>query len=350
MNIEFIVKKIDDEPFYKISDVPKVTMNKITDFFSFSLAKNLSKKTIRAYAYDLVVFFRFYKGKKKAFPSMKKIDVNVLIKFIQCERSRNAAPTSINRRLNTIDSFYRHCYNKNIPGTKIPGKTDHLRRQRYLTVDSKVGIYPIYSKGKNPFRVREVQKLARTLSPSEVKVFFQSLTTYRQQSIVLLMLICGLRSNEVVDLKLSDINVLESNIKVFGKGKKERIVPLDETINEILDKYIEEERPVKMNPKSSEYLFLSEKGAKRGRKMTTEGLRSLFRYRRMISGVKGANPHKFRHTFASNMAAAGISISVLQRLLGHSNFQTTLKYVNLSIEDIKEDFEKARKKMSAKYV
>ena len=345
----FQVQKVDESPYYKVLGVTKSVDKKIYMFFELYLARNFSTRTIRAYAFDLVVFFRFFQGKKKAMPSLKSIDVKVLLKFICSEKSRNASPASINRRLNTVDIFYRFCFEQKIPGTSAPDETTHLRSTRYITMDSSLGIFPIYAKGKNPFRVRMPQKLVKTLERHEVEQFFSTLNSYRNKSIVLLMLVFGLRSQEVLELKLSDINTFNKTLKILGKGRKERVVPLPDIVINTLEKYLECERPIGKKSLKIEKVFLNQKGPRKGLAMTIEGLRGVFRYNRAVSGIKHANAHRFRHTFGKNMAMAGVSLPVLQKLFGHNHYRTTLKYINMSLSDVLEDFEQAQKEINKMY-
>ncbi len=343
MNPEIKVTRTTMAPFYEVSGLElKITKN-IESFFSLNLARGFSKRTIRAYAFDLIIFLRFYKGKKKRLPAFEKITIATLIDFIHLEKSRLAAPASINRRLNTIDLFYRHSFNKLIPGTMAPdGSTHHMRTRRYLTADSKLGIFSICANKGRTFRVRVPNKLIQALEPGELNLFFETLHTHRDRAIVTLMLVCGLRSAEVIGLKISDLDTLARTLKVFGKGSKERIVPVPEDLIELIEKYLETERPVRPKNPTQGALFLSHKGPSRGGPMTLEGLRSLFRYKRAASTVGHANPHRFRHTFGRNMAQAGVSLPVLQRILGHNDHRTTLKYINLTLNDVHADFERAQ--------
>ncbi len=342
MTTSISVLRTSKSPFYEIAGLPKNVSKHTKDFFELYLARNFSNRTIRAYAFDLVIFFRFYQGKKKALPPLKNIDFKTLIGFIHLEKSRNAAPASINRRLNTIDIFYRHCFGKLIPGTTAPRHLDPttIRRKRYLGMDAKLGIFPVYSKTGRTFRVRMPHKLVTALEPHEVNAFFKTLHMHRDRAIVALMLICGLRSMEVTELNLCDLNTLSRALKIQGKGNKERIVPVPQEVLILLDKYLENERPHRF--KNEEALFLTQKGPRRGLRMTLEGLRSVFRYNRAASGIKHANAHKFRHTFGRNMAANGMSLPALQKILGHSDHRTTLKYINLTLQDVWADFEKAQ--------
>ena len=112
----------------------------------------------------------------------------------------------------------------------------------------------------------------------------------------------------------------EAQIRVNGKGSKIRFLPLAPEAIQLLDHYLRLERP----DASTAPLFVSLKGRARGLRMTPAGLRSLFRYHRQTTGIQLANPHRFRHTFASDMVRAGVSLPALMQLMGHAQVQTTL--------------------------
>jgi len=126
-------------------------------------------------------------------------------------------------------------------------------------------------------------------------------------AIVGLMLMQGLCSAEVMALNLEDVLLSEGQLRVRGKGSKMRFLPLAPETTQLIDYYLRLERP---DPCSAA-LFVVLKGPTRGTRMTPAGLRSLFRYHRRTTGVKIANPHRFRHTFASDMVRAGISLPAL---------------------------------------
>ena len=344
---EIIVSRLERSPYYGVMGLPPAMGKSVESFFELYLARGFSRRTIRAYAFDLVVFFRFSRGKKKAVPPLAHLDFKTLIDFIHQEKGRNAAPASINRRLNTIDILYRHCFNKLIPGTTAPEcDPTRFRRKRYLTMDHKLGIFPIHARPGRTFRVRMPHRMIKALEPHEVNAFFETLKTGRDRAIVTLMLICGLRCMEVLAIDLSDINTLSQILKVRGKGDKERMVPLPPGVLVLIEKYMEMERPVRAK---EDALFLVQKGPRRGMRMTLEGLRGVFRYKRAASGITHANAHRFRHTFGRNMAAAGVSLPALQKLLGHADHRTTLKYINLTLQDVHADFEKAQESIKALY-
>jgi site-specific recombinase XerD len=163
------------------------------------------------------------------------------------------------------------------------------------------------------------------------------LQTYRDLAIAGLMLFCGLRSREIRLLRRCDVGFLQEELRVFGKGNKDRVLPLPTYARKALLAYLELERP----KSAHDALFVNLKGPTRGSSMTAAGVRELFRYHRRRSGITAANPHRFRHTFAADMVREGMSLPVLMRLMGHTSIEMTLRYVNLSAEDVREEFERA---------
>ncbi len=129
------------------------------------------------------------------------------------------------------------------------------------------------------------------LSPEEVAQFWRSFRTFRDLSLIALMLLDGLRSREVLHLKLEDLRLSEVNTLVRGKGNKQRLLPLPADTIRPLQNYLRLERPLTNSP----YLFVSLNGRHRGDPLTPAGLRSLFRHHRKLTRVPQANPHRFRH-------------------------------------------------------
>jgi site-specific recombinase XerD len=151
------------------------------------------------------------------------------------------------------------------------------------------------------------------------------------------MLLNGLRSREVLALQLEDLLFSQAQIRVHGKGARVRLLPLPPETIRILQCYLKTERPLTNTP----VVFVSLKGRARGTAMTPAGLRSLFRHHRSTSGIRQANPHRFRHTFASDMIRAGVSLPALQRLMGHAHIHTTLLYIQLTPQDVFAEYTRA---------
>lgn len=181
------------------------------------------------------------------------------------------------------------------------------------------------------------QRVVIPLSIDEVARFWSSFQTSRDLAIVGMMLLQGLRSCEVLALNRDDLILSEAQIRVLGKGNKVRLLPLAPETIELLDHYLRLERPTHCGSP----LFVSLKGRARGSRMTTEGLRALFRYHRQTTGVTKANPHRFRHTFATDMIRAGISLPALMQLMGHAQIQTTLVYIRITPQDVYQQYARA---------
>jgi site-specific recombinase XerD len=155
------------------------------------------------------------------------------------------------------------------------------------------------------------------------------------------MLYCGLRSSEVLALDVSDVDIGARWLRVMGKGRRERRVPLDADVASVIQVYLLTERPEPLDPAQGR-LFLVAKGAHRGQPLTPAGLRTVFRYHRSTSGVVGGHPHALRHTFGTAMAEAGVDLAVMQALLGHAHVDTTARYIHLAPAHVKEEFDAAR--------
>src|SRR5688572_21426205 len=186
-------------------------------------------------------------------------------------------------------------------------------------------------------RVKTPKRTIVPLSVDEVARFWSSFGNSRDLAIVGLMLLQGLRSQEVLDLSRDDLLLSEAQIRVRGKGNKTRFLPLAPEANQLLDHYLRLERP----QTSTNALFVSLKGPARGARMTPAGLRSLFRYHRRTTGVKMANPHRFRHTFASDMVRAGVSLPALMQLMGHARIETTMVYVEVTPLEVYQQYARA---------
>jgi len=181
------------------------------------------------------------------------------------------------------------------------------------------------------------QRVIVPLSVEQVARFWRSFRSTRDLAMVALMLLNGLRSREVLTLLLEDLLFSEALIRVHGKGSRVRFLPLPPETIRVLQCYLKTERPLTNAPQ----LFVSLKAPARGAAMTPAGLRSLFRHHRTLSGVPPANPHRFRHTFGSDMIRAGVSLPALQRLMGHAHIHTTLLYIQLTPQDVFAEYTRA---------
>ena len=129
----------------------------------------------------------------------------------------------------------------------------------------------------------------------------------------------------------------EAQIRVRGKGNKIRFLPLAPEATQLLDHYLRLERPAEQRRRSVRF----PQRPRSRHPHDPAGLRSLFRYHRRTTGVKMANPHRFRHTFASDMVRAGVSLPALMQLMGHADIQTTLVYVQVTPLEVYQQYARA---------
>jgi site-specific recombinase XerD len=172
-----------------------------------------------------------------------------------------------------------------------------------------------------------------------VDAFVSSLRTHRDRAMALAMLLGGLRSAEVRGLMLSDADMGRRRLRVIGKGGKERHVPVDRAFFTELAAYLRLERPSGL---ATPECFVVLRGPTAGAPVTEAGLRSLFRRHRAVSGAARVRPHRLRHTYGTELAAAGIDLLALRELMGHSSPETTASYVHLSVEQLAAEYGAAR--------
>jgi len=187
--------------------------------------------------------------------------------------------------------------------------------------------------------VRQPRRLPESLPVGDVEAFVASLRTHRDRAMVLAMLLGGLRSAEVRGLKLADVDMGRRRLQVIGKGGKERHVPVDQAFFTELAAYLRLERPPGL---STAECFVVLRGPTTGAPVTEAGLRSLFRRHRQASGAIRVRPHRLRHTYGTELAAAGIDLLALRELMGHASPETTASYVHLSIEQLAAEYGAAR--------
>lgn len=311
-------------------------------FLSVLETRGLSLQTTRAYGFDLLYLFRWLEETGRVFCDLTQLD---LVDYIQHQKEKDARPRSINRRLITCESFYGYCYDKAI--TSAPGVSYPAPYYKGSGRDKKIGLFKLSKPFRLKLKVKVPKTLVETLTATEVDIFLREVTRYRDISIVLMMLMCGLRSCEILNLRKSGIDLVNAQFKILGKGNKERVVPFPQMLIDVTLKYLRFERPEDCK---HEIFFTVLQGKKRGQPMTSAGLRSLFRYRRMTSGIAKARPHRWRHTFGTEMARAGVSYPVLQKMMGHAEGSpVTADYISLSMADISTEYKKAIERIQTNY-
>jgi site-specific recombinase XerD len=332
-----LVVRVDDDRYALQRD--EQLISDANAFLDTLAVRGLSPRTLRSYAYDLVVLYRWFDLTGRKLTELTSADV---VAFIASQREADAAPRSINRRLCTMRLLHRFCTGQDLASGALAPSAHYKGPGR----DHALGIHRLRRRATLKLRVKEPQPLIEPLTPQQVRSFIRNLDRYRDLAIAYAMLFCGLRSKEVLDLELGDVVFDDAIIRVRGKGGRERVVPLPDLLAQTLRQYLACERPARC---PDPYLFVVLQGRGRGRPMSTAGLRSLFRRRRKLALLRNANAHRFRHTFAADMTRFGVRIPILQRLMGHADLKTTLGYVRLSVADLTEEYRRALVELSRRY-
>jgi len=304
----------------------------VNRFLDREWVRRLAETTLRSYAMDLLHFLRWWASVQLTDAiSDRALSASVLLDYIRFQAGHHPQPAAavINRRVGVVERALRNEYPDTV-SPFAPGFHHFYWRRSPLGYGRP---HPALSR----LRVKEPKRIILPLSVDEVARFWSSFRTSRDLAIVGLMLLQGLRSNEVIALNCEDLLLAESQMRVRGKAKKIRFLPLASDTVLLLDHYLRLERPEHCGPA----LFVSLKGPARGVRMTPAGMRSLFRYHRRVSQIAPAHPHRFRHTFASDMVRAGISLPALMQLMGHAHISTTMIYVRISPRDVFEQYARA---------
>ena len=313
-------------------------VEKANKYFEACEVHGNSMDSVRTYVFGLMKFFRWLNNDWDQFEKFTQKDLQDWMIDL---KKLNLKPNSINQRLICVRGFYRFCFSVPIPhaaGVLYP--KGYSRNRRY-------GIYG-QKPGRKPDRelyVKVPKVVMNPMSPGEVDKFLSHLKRYRDIAIVLVMLCCGLRSIEVINLKMEDVDFSLCQIRVMGKRRKERVVPMSYPIMQAFEKYLFFERP----KNSSNRFFVILRGKSAGKQLNRETFRAFFRYHRKKTGVMAAHPHEFRHVFASDLARSGVHGAVIQELLGHAEIKTTQIYINLNIEDVRAEYNKAMARIEGRY-
>ena len=281
---------------------PSKYINKYLDYLRFE--RKLSDNTIKSYLNDLKDFDLYFDGK------FIKLEYRDLSKYLDSLEQLNAR--SVAHYITVISSFYSFLVDEkiidenpcsNIIGPKIPKKLPN-----YLTEE-------------------EIDSLldVRLITPYD----------YRNKAMLELLYASGVRITELINLKVSDIDFDNCFIRVVGKGKKERIVPITDVAIKYLMIYIEDYRNLILKNRDSEYLFISNTF----KNISRQGFFKILKAECNRCGIeKNVSPHVLRHSFATHLLKHGADLRIIQELLGHEDISTTQIYAHLVNEKLKEDY------------
>jgi len=294
--------------------------------------RRLADTTLRTYAHNLLHFVRWWESVHHPGDIVEEdLTESTLLDYVRFQSSRPLRPSAstINDRVAVADRALRNEF------PEAPCQIARGFHQAFLRRGRMGLARPRQAMSR--LRVKAPRHNIVPLSVNEGARFWSSFRTSRDLAIVGLMLLQGLRSAEVLALNRDDGLLPEAQLRVRGKGNKLRFLPLAPETIQLLDHYLHLERP---NPGSPAWFVLL-KGRARGTRMSAAGLRSLFRYHRPTTGIQLAHPHRFRHTLAADRVRAGMSLPALMPLMGHAAIQTTLRYVQITPQDVYLEYTRA---------
>lgn len=282
--------------------------NYIDEFIDYMrIQRNYSDNTEVNYSIDLEEYKEYLNRKHINFKTITYKEISLFTKYLKEEKKFE--PSSINRHLSSLRSFYNFLLNKEVIKT-------------------------------NPFKLvngpKKATKLPNYMKYSEFEVMLSACGDdelgVRNQALLELLFATGARIGEIMNIKIADIDFNNQEIKVLGKGNKERICYFNEHASASLKKYINTSRPVLLKNKKSDYLFINHIGGN----LTDRGVRTI-----LDSIIKKSSlntkitPHTFRHTFATMLLNEGCDLKSVQELLGHVNLSTTSIYTHITNDRIK---------------
>ncbi len=292
----------------------------IEDFLHFlEIIKKFSSHTIRNYSMDLKKVQNFLMKEKKIF-ELNKIDKGAIREFLVTLYEQKKQNKTIHRNISTLRSFFLFCMKK-----------------KWISIN-------IMEEIRTPKREK---KLPVTVTISQIeKLFLQpDITTYlgmRDRAILELFYSSGLRISELVSLDRQDIHFVSLQIRVKGKGKKERVIPITKTAADWIYQYLNHTfrlKDGKQHKKQKDIyaVFLN----KWGERLTTRSIDRNFQKHLISSGIgEKVTPHKIRHTIATHWLEKGMDLKTIQTLLGHGNLVTTTIYTHVSNKLKKEVYDK----------
>lgn len=281
---------------------------------SSRLKRAKSDHTINAYTKDIHQFFDFVN--ESNIREFNQIDSTIMMAYVSyCKVTLGLKASSIARKLASLRAFFTFLIKSNVLTT-------------------------------NPLAQLKSPKLPKTL-PSFLMV--EEITTlllsfdqedplsFRNYVLVELLYACGLRVSECASLKIADIHFDQRFILVLGKGNKERIIPFYPTMGKNLKRYIETTR-TKYAKEGVEHVFVNAKGTK----LSSRGIQLIVEKAGVNAGLKQPlHPHMLRHSFATHLLDNGADLKIVQELLGHENLSTTQIYTHVSIDRIKDVYQKS---------
>ena len=228
------------------------------------------------------------------------------------------AASTLARRLSAVSSFF-----------------DAAVRSGWCETNVAAGVQP----------PKQPQRLPRSLPPEQTSALLGKsgrATESRDLALLAVMYGCGLRVSEVVGLNLDDVDMSALELRVLGKGRKERVVPLPEGAGRLFRNYLDERLSLQADPRA---VFLNQRGGR----LTARSVQRMLKERALETGADvSVTPHRLRHSFATHLLAGGVDLRAIQELLGHASLGTTETYTHLDIARLTEVYDDAHPRAKRK--
>ena len=292
----------------------------IESFLTYlAVEKGFSQNTVAAYhndLYQLASFVEEEAAKGSLAPSWAGFGRQGMLSYLLNLKERNYAATTMARKVAAARSFF------NFMMTEGNMKDNPSQN---------VGSPKVGRALPKPISISQVRRLLEEPtkeSKPEAK---------RDTAILHLLYASGMRVSELVSLNLNDIDIGGGFVRCFGKGHKERLIPIAPRAAQVVDEYVKEARPRLVHSQDELSLFVNA----RGERLTRQGLWQILKEYAKSAELEGITPHTLRHSFATHMLSGGADLRSVQELLGHANISTTQVYTHLTTEHIRRTYEKA---------
>ena len=284
----------------------------IEKFLRFlDIEKNASKHTTLNYKLDLYDFKKFLQDKP-----IESVDYLTLRKFLAYLKEGNFTNRTIARKLSCLRSLYKFLFRegliKNNPVLMLSTPKQDKMLPIFLTED-------------------EVVRLIEAPNTND-------LLGLRDSAIIETLYSTGMRVSELVSLNMENIDFIGATVKVLGKGKKERLLPIGDRALGAINKYLAKRNSYRRTKKQTNIVFLN----KNNKRLTDRGIRKIIKkYIHTASLRSGVSPHTLRHSFATHLLNRGADLRSVQELLGHANLSSTQIYTHLTTDRLKAIYDKA---------
>ncbi|HEV8284780.1 MAG TPA: tyrosine-type recombinase/integrase [Chitinophagaceae bacterium] len=305
-----------------MAELIQTAIQSFIDYLKFQ--KRYSSHTVRSYHDDLVQFFD-YSELQFGNISLKEINHNYVRNWLASMKENGISSKSINRKISSLKSFF-----------KYQVKTEVLE----LTPMAKVITPKINKRLPNFIKIEDAEKLVNSLKNTED---WRSLNT---KVLITIFYNTGMRLSELVNLKERQIDFRKKQIKVLGKGNKERIIPVSSEIIDMIKDYIQNKKThlekINLLEKTDDTLLITERGKKMYPKYPYLIVKSFLE--NQIKTLDKKSPHVLRHSFATHLSNNGANLNAIKELLGHSSLAATQVYTHNTIEKLKDVHKKAHPK------